>query len=238
MTENLDNIRKELEEVRKLKESLKEEIERLHKEREASGEEHRFRGSHRAHGPPEPCCPPDSHYVDLSSITDGLDEMMEGLGEQIRKSVREVSDLGVSLESPRFMIRRMGRHARRGMENIPAERVAQAVSPLGSEERLRILDILKDGGKSFNELETLTGKTGSSLTHHLTPLMDAGYVIKGEVRGTYYITVAGRLAYRLAQWLTSRVEWQRSRTGDSGEGKVSVSFEEDADKSKEGAGVQ
>jgi hypothetical protein len=68
--------------------------------------------------------------------------------------------------------------------------------------------------------------------------MDAGYVIKGEVRGTYYITVAGRLAYRLAQWLTSRVEWQRSRTGDSGEGKVSVSFEEDADKSKEGAGEQ
>ena len=234
----MDDIRKELEEVRRLKESLKEEIERLRKERETSAEEHRFRGSHRAHAPPEPCCPPDSHFVDLSSITDGLDEMMEGLGEQIRMSLREVGDIGVSLKSPRFMIRRMGKHHRRGIENIPAERVAQAVSPLGSEERLRILDILKDGGKSFNEIETLTGKTGSSLTHHLTPLMDAGYVIKGEVRGTYYITVAGRLAYRLAQWLTSRVEWQRSRTGDSGEGKVSVSFEEDADKSKEGAGEQ
>ncbi|RDE10706.1 MAG: hypothetical protein C4K49_12765 [Candidatus Thorarchaeota archaeon] len=238
MTENLDDIRKELEEVRKLKESLKEDVERLRKEREAYAEEGRFRGGHRAHGPPEPCIPPDSHFVDLSSITDGLDEMMEGLGEQIRKAVREVGDIGVSLESPRFMIRRMGKHGRGRIENIPAERVAQAVSPLGSEERLRILDILKDGGKSFNELETLTGKTGSSLTHHLTPLMDAGYVIKGEVRGTYYITVAGRLAYRLAQWLTSRVEWQRSRTGSSGEGQVSVSFDEEADKNKEGADVQ
>ena len=100
---------------------------------------------------------------------------------------------------------------------IPPEHVARFISPLGSEERLRILDYLKSGGKTFNELEQHTGRTGSSLTHHLNPLVDAGYVIKGEVRGTYYVTVEGRLAYRLAQWLTSRLEGEIKGPVDSEE---------------------
>jgi DNA-binding transcriptional ArsR family regulator len=111
------------------------------------------------------------------------------------------------------------------IESIPPERVAQIVAPLGNEERLKILDYLKAGGKSFNEIEEFTGKTGSSLTHHLNPLIDAGYVVKGEVRGTYYVTVEGRLAYRLAQWLTHRVERQRERRGNN-DGSVDVEFED------------
>ncbi len=153
--------------------------------------------------------------------------MMEGLGEQVRASLKSVGGIEGCIRAPQFRMVRMGREARRRIETIPPERVAKAVSPLGSEERLKILDILKEGGKSFNELETLTGKTGSSLMHHLVPLMEAGYIIKGEVRGTYYVTVEGRLAYRLAQWLTGRVEAQRIRTGENGEGKISVSFEDE-----------
>jgi DNA-binding transcriptional ArsR family regulator len=118
----------------------------------------------------------------------------------------------------------------RDIEMIPPERVAKIISPLGSEERLRILDFLKEGGRTFNDLETHTGKTGSSLTHHLTPLLDAGYVIKGEVRGTYYVTVEGRLAYRLAQWLTSKVERQLERTvNGNGEGPLRVVVDKDND---------
>ncbi|MFW9845034.1 MAG: winged helix-turn-helix domain-containing protein, partial [Candidatus Thorarchaeota archaeon] len=108
--------------------------------------------------------------------------------------------------------------------------VAKIVAPLGSEERLRILQFLKEGGKTFNEIEIFTTKTGSSLTHHLNPLVEAGYVVKGEVRGTYYLTVEGRLAYRLAQWLTHRVERQRDKTGNNGsdgEAEISVDFEDD-----------
>jgi DNA-binding transcriptional ArsR family regulator len=92
------------------------------------------------------------------------------------------------------------------------------------------LDFLKEGGRTFNDLESHTGKTGSSLTHHLTPLLDAGYVIKGEVRGTYYVTVEGRLAYRLAQWLTSKVEHQQERTvNGNGEGPLRVVVDNDDD---------
>jgi K+-transporting ATPase c subunit len=46
------------------------------------------------------------------------------------------------------------------------------------------------------------------------------------VRGTYYVTVEGRLAYRLAQWLTHRVEQQKKQTGNNGEGNVDVEFDE------------
>jgi DNA-binding transcriptional ArsR family regulator len=113
------------------------------------------------------------------------------------------------------------------IESIAPERVAKIVAPLGSEERLRLLDFLKAGGKSFNDIENHTGKTGSSLTHHLNPLVEAGYVVKGEVRGTYYVTVEGRLAYRLAQWLTHRVESQRKQNGNNGDAEVAVEFVDD-----------
>jgi DNA-binding transcriptional ArsR family regulator len=226
MTDDIDDIKKELEEVRKLKESLKDELEELRKEKTYR------EGRQRCH---EPGPPHGGPIIDLRGVTDGLDEMMEGLGEQIRQSMKGVTGVEGCMRGPQFRIMRMGRDARRGIELIPPERVARAVSPLGSEERLKILDLLKEGGKSFNELETLTGKTGSSLMHHLVPLLEAGYIIKGEVRGTYYVTVEGRLAYRLAQWLTGRVELQRVRTGENGEGKISVSFDdEDKDTEDEG----
>ncbi|RDE14157.1 MAG: hypothetical protein C4K47_04910 [Candidatus Thorarchaeota archaeon] len=217
MSDDIDAIKKELEEVRKLKEQLKAELEHLREEKPYRLGGQRFR---------EPHHPRMDAVIDLRGVTEGLDEMMEGLGEQIRKSMKDAGIHGC-VRGPPFRITHMGREARRRIETIPPDRVARAVSPLGSEERLKIIDLLKEGGKSFNELETLTGKTGSSLMHHLAPLLEAGYIIKGEVRGTYYVTVEGRLAYRLAQWLTGRVEAQRTRTGENGEGKVNVSFEDE-----------
>ncbi len=113
------------------------------------------------------------------------------------------------------------------VESIPPERMARVLSPLGNVERLRILQFLLDGSKSFNELERFIGKTGSSLTHHLSPLLDAGYVVRGVVRGTYYITVPGRLAYRLAQWLTSQVEREQGSSEKSD--TIEVEFEDTED---------
>lgn len=199
----IEDIRKELEEVRRLKESLKAEIDEL---RAASASVRtRTTTSNRriVIEPPR---------IDLSGLTESLEEMMEGLGEQIRESLKGIKGLDGELLKSRFFSAPPQRSWRSSeIEGIPPERVARVIAPLGSEERLRILDYLKEGGKTFNELEHYTGKTGSSLTHHLTPLIDAGYVIKGEVRGTYYVTVEGRLAYRLSQWLTSRLERETQR---------------------------
>ncbi|MFX1368575.1 MAG: ArsR/SmtB family transcription factor, partial [Promethearchaeota archaeon] len=141
-----------------------------------------------------------------------------------------LEDIGDIFSGPALKARRKSKRIKREKkyQRISPERVARVVSPLGSEERLKILYFLKDGAKSFNELEAYTAKTGSSLTHHLNPLLEAGYVIKGEVRGTYYVTVEGSLAYRLAQWLTSKVERQRDRSGSNGNGEnYTLKFEKE-----------
>jgi DNA-binding transcriptional ArsR family regulator len=249
MTEDIDEIKRELDEVRRLKEELRREVEDVRREkadairREAEqvrGEEDSIRIKHRpprAPRPPRRVRPVRDIDIDISGITDSLEDMMEGLGKSIEMSIKDVEGIGKSIRIPGVHIRRAGskgtkrkRVRKSDIEKIPPERVAKIVAPLGSEERLKILEFLKEGGKTFNEIEIFTTKTGSSLTHHLNPLVEASYVVKGEVRGTYYLTVEGRLAYRLAQWLTHRVEKQRDQTGNNGsnsDDEVSVDFDED-----------
>jgi len=263
MNDNVDDIKRELDEVRKLKEELRREVEDVRREkadamkREADKARRdedvtRERARHgraprapreprpqRPPGPPRRVRPVRDIDIDISGITDSLEDMMEGLGKSIEMSIKDVEGIGKSIRIPGIHVRRASRKSTKGrklrkkdIEKIPPERVAKIVAPLGSEERLRILQFLKEGGKTFNEIEIFTEKTGSSLTHHLNPLVEAGYVVKGEVRGTYYLTVEGRLAYRLAQWLTHRVERQRDKTGNNGskgEEEITVAFEADND---------
>ena len=184
---SVDELRKELDEVRKLKEDLKAEISEIRS------------SSNKKHSKTINITPPE---IDLSGLSESLDEMMREVSLQINDSLKGV-------KSRVKYKKRVKDVDYSDVETIPPERVARIISPLGSEERLFILDLLKQGSQTFNGLEQYTGKTGSSLTHHLNPLLNAGYVIKGEVRGTYYITVEGRLAYRLAQWLTDQVENER-----------------------------
>jgi DNA-binding transcriptional ArsR family regulator len=240
MTEDIDDIKKELEEVRRLKEELKKEVEDARRRKdELNKEKDEHQSYHydaRGARPERPVRPPRAPRpvrpvkIDLTGITDSLEDMMDDLGRSIEMSIKDIDGFTKDFRIPGVRIRTSGRKGkaarRQDIENIPPERIAKIVAPLGSEERLGILDYLKTGGKSFNDIENFTGKTGSSLTHHLNPLVDAGYVVKGEVRGTYYVTVEGRLAYRLAQWLTHRVEQQREQTGKNGEGKVDVEFDE------------
>ncbi|MHA2425355.1 MAG: winged helix-turn-helix domain-containing protein [Candidatus Thorarchaeota archaeon] len=224
--EEMSEMRRELAEIRRMKEELRREVEEVRREKEE-----RIRRGRRLHGEPRPPRPPRApraprapkaprapraprraRVIDFSSLTDDLEDMMEGLGEQIEIGLKSVGDIKIPhLRLGKTSKRRKSKRKRKSKEyeNISPERIAHVIGPLGSEERLKILHFLKEGGKTFKELEEFTGKAGSSLTHHLSPLVDAGYVIKGEVRGTYYVSVEGRLAYRLAQWLTSRLEEER-----------------------------
>lgn len=253
MNDNVDDIKKELDEVRRLKEELRREVEEVRREKEDTldrrKEVHRRRAEARGPEPPRaPSRPPREPRpprrvrpvreidIDLRGVTDSLEDMMEGLGRSIEMSIKNVEGIGRSIRIPGIHVHKSDRRGRKvrksDIEKIPPERVAKIVAPLGSEERLRILEFLKGSGKTFNEIEVFTEKTGSSLTHHLNPLVEAGYVVKGEVRGTYYLTVEGRLAYRLSQWLTHRVETQRNRTGNNGakgEEEITVDFEEDSE---------
>jgi DNA-binding transcriptional ArsR family regulator len=215
--EDFEEMRRELAEIRRMKEQLRREIESVRDEKETRRRSRRVPTPPRAPRAPRAIRPPKpprrAAIVDFDALTDSLEDMMDGLGDQIRLSVSGLKDVGKEFAEPfkdlKFASKRAKRRtksSRSNTENIPPERVASVITPLASEERLKILDFLKGGGRTFKELEEHTGKAGSSLTHHLNPLLEAGYVIKGEVRGTYYLAVEGRLAYRLAQWLTDRLE--------------------------------
>jgi DNA-binding transcriptional ArsR family regulator len=226
MTEDIDEMKRELEEIRRIKEEMKRELQEAKRERLEASKRVKVKPPKPPRAPKAPRAPRRASIVDLRGLTDSLEDMMVGLEDSIRDSVRGLEDFGREFSGPHLRARVGKKRSKKrdhDIEKIPPERVAKIVSPLGSEERLRILDFLKEGGRTFNDLEIHTGKTGSSLTHHLTPLLEAGYVIKGEVRGTYYVTVEGRLAYRLAQWLTSKVERQQERTvNGNGDGPLRV----------------
>ncbi len=240
--QDLEAIRRELEEVRRMKEELRKEIEEVRREKEARRIGRRVHTKVKHPRPPKPVrSPRRASIVDFEALTDSLEEMMEGLGEQIKTSLtglkvigKEITEPFLDLHTSRERIKYGKRRSKSRIEKVAPERIARVITPLASEERLKILDYLKGGGKTFNELELHTGKTGSSLTHHLNPLLEAGYVIKGEVRGTYYITVEGQLAYRLVQWLTDRLEREiqlkdvkDSNVGNGQQGEVKIIIEDE-----------
>ncbi|MHA1290284.1 MAG: hypothetical protein ACTSPB_23115, partial [Candidatus Thorarchaeota archaeon] len=183
MTEDIDDIKRELEEVRRLKEELRREVEDVRRDkadavrREADRTRERSRHGKAPRAPRSPrrVRPTREVDIDISGITDSLEDMMEGLGKSIEMSIKDVEGIGKSIRIPGIHVRRSSRTGRKGrrkvrksdIEKIPPERVAKIVAPLGSEERLNILQFLKEGGRTFNEIEVFTTKTGSSLTHHL-----------------------------------------------------------------------
>lgn len=81
--------------------------------------------------------------------------------------------------------------------------VAKFMGALGNEERVRILGELDTENSTFNRLERITNKKGGTLKYHLNQLEEAGFVTQDQNRGSYRITVEGKLAYRLAVWLAS-----------------------------------
>jgi len=84
---------------------------------------------------------------------------------------------------------------------------AKAMSALGQEHRLKILDALMRGGRYINELqEELKDITTSTLSSHLDVLEEVGLVVQEKVRGRYLITMPGRTAYQMARKVSRLLE--------------------------------
>ena len=90
---------------------------------------------------------------------------------------------------------------------IDFSQVAKAMSALGQEHRLKILDALMSGGRYINELqEELKDITTSTLSSHLDVLEEVGLVVQEKVRGRYLITMPGRTAYQMARKVSRFLE--------------------------------
>ena len=175
------------EEMRKLKEEiagLKEQLSDMtQKERE------RTRGIH----------------IDVGDrVHDYIGDVMEGVAEGITGELEKCIFIGPGGVK---IIRGEEPYRREREAQVDFPKVAEAMSALGQEHRLKILKELMSGGKYTNELqEKLSDITTSTLTSHLNVLEDVGLVVQEKVRGRYLITMPGRAAYEMARRVARLLE--------------------------------
>ena len=140
-------------------------------------------------------------YIDFGNMQGYVDDVMQGVAEGVHEELEKSIFIG-----PRGC--RMWRgekhegreYEEKEQEGIDFNQVAKAMSALGQEHRLKILDALEHGGKYINELqEELKDITTSTLSSHLGVLEEAGMVVQEKVRGRYLITMPGRTAYQMAR---------------------------------------
>jgi DNA-binding HxlR family transcriptional regulator len=175
------------EEIRKLREeiaNLKEQFGNV------TGKERRSRGI----------------YIDVGDrVQDYMGDVMESVAEGIHGELDKCIFIG-----PRGVrIHRESEERSREDEQEETDfpKIAQVMSALGQEHRVRILKELMSGGKYINELEEkLPEITTSTLSSHLGILEEAGLVVQEKVRGRYLVTIPGRTAYKMATRITRLAE--------------------------------
>jgi len=144
-------------------------------------------------------------YIDVGNrVHDYVEDVMEGVAEGIHGELEKSIFIG-----PRG-VRIFREREARGKEEetkVSFPKVAEVMSALGQEHRLRILSELMSGGKYINEMqEKLSEITTSTLSSHLKVLEEAGLVVQEKVRGRYLITMPGRTAYKMARRVTRFLE--------------------------------
>ncbi len=144
-------------------------------------------------------------YIDIGErVGDYVEDVMEGVVEGIHGELEKSIFIGphgrhIKIRGPKSDIHRR----RAGFEEkapVDFDRIAQVMSALGQEQRLKILNELMSGGKYVNELqEKLADIAASTLSSHLNVLGDAGLVVQERVRGRYLVTIPGRSAFKMAR---------------------------------------
>jgi len=145
-------------------------------------------------------------YIDIGNrVHDYAEDVMESVAEGIHGELEKSIFIG-----PRGMriSRGRGEPWREEKEReVDFPKMAEVMSALGQEHRLRILKELMSGGKYINELqEKLSEITASTLSSHLKVLEEVGLVVQEKVRGRYLVTMPGRTAYKMATRITRFIE--------------------------------
>jgi DNA-binding HxlR family transcriptional regulator len=144
-------------------------------------------------------------YIDIGNrVHDYIGDVMEGVAEGIHGELEKSIFIGP--RGVRIFRDRMPRE-REEETQVSFPEVAEVMSALGQEHRLRVLGELMSGGKYVSELqEKLSEITSSTLSSHLDVLQEAGLVVQEKVRGRYLITMPGRAAYKMARRVTRFLE--------------------------------
>ncbi|MHA2406425.1 MAG: ArsR family transcriptional regulator [Candidatus Hermodarchaeia archaeon] len=99
----------------------------------------------------------------------------------------------------------VGKSAAEAVRQVPAEEAERLLAPLASAERIGLLYLLAEEPRYHQDLMELSGLKPGTLPHHLKQLEEAGYVTQERVRGRYLITIPGRMALKLAEYLHNQM---------------------------------
>jgi DNA-binding transcriptional ArsR family regulator len=99
----------------------------------------------------------------------------------------------------------IGKSAAERAKQVPPKEAEQLLAPLASAERIGIVFLLAEEPRYHQDLMDLSGLKPGTLPHHLKQLEEAGYVTQERVRGRYLITIPGRMALTLAEYLYNQM---------------------------------
>ena len=145
-------------------------------------------------------------YIDIGNrVHDYIGDVMEGVAEGVHGELEKSIFIGP--RGVRIFRGKEKPYEKEDEVGASFPKVAEVMSALGQEHRLRILNELMSGGKYINELqEKLSEITASTLSSHLKVLEEAGLVVQEKVRGRYLVTMPGRTAYKMARRVTRFLE--------------------------------
>ena len=142
-------------------------------------------------------------YIDFGNTQDYVDDVMRGVANGVHGELERSIFIGPG----GCRMWKGHRHEEEEEGGIDFGQAAKAMSALGQEHRLKILDALMSGGRYINELqEELKEITTSTLSSHLDVLEEVGLVVQEKVRGRYLITMPGRTAYQMARKVSRFLE--------------------------------
>jgi len=156
-------------------------------------------------------------YIDvddrLAGVSDYINEVMKGVTEGIEGEIEKSIFIHPHAGQVKIIHRdRADREPPEHIEKPDLNKVANIMSALGQEHRLKILQELMTGGKYISDLQNaLPEITTSTLSSHLDVLQEAGLVVQERVRGRYLITIPGRMAYKMSNMIVK----QRDRHADT-----------------------
>jgi len=140
-------------------------------------------------GPTSPCLDDlcSSSAIETVQKVRMLLSFYQGLGQRLN-----ASSLDISKRS----------HAK---EVATPEAVEAALSPLSNSWRLKIMLMLKEGGRSLSEISRSLGMRTGHLQFHIRSLRDAGYITSDKRTKAYSLTNKGEKAIEGAMRLASNL---------------------------------
>ncbi|MHA1917058.1 MAG: winged helix-turn-helix domain-containing protein [Candidatus Ranarchaeia archaeon] len=188
---NEDNMKKEIEELKKQMKEIQNEI----KKESQSTKEKVYKIKTNIVDPVNKLQGSISKYVSgvMDSVASSLETSFSGIfpndpGKGSRKLKIRIDNLSID--------KKYLSHFYKESSNL--------LSLIADENRLKLLKELENSGKYQKELSENTKIHGGTFNHHINKLIESNFAIQEAVRGRYLITIEGREALKLAEFLYLR----------------------------------